>query len=175
MDVDLKRAVLAKALALIAGRELPRAALAEKLMIAVIDKVAGSGSDERYDRHSGIQVIEQVLDELVECGYVNDQRFGTLYAEHKAEAGFGPIRIEAELRRKGVDADTVMHVIDSLETDWRACAAALLRKKLKGTAVPDLKTRQKSIRYLLSRGFPLETALSVIRHSDASGADEACD
>ena len=49
-------------------------------------------------------VADEVVARFVEVGLLDDRRFAELFARSKAAAGWGRIKIERELARRGVDA-----------------------------------------------------------------------
>ena len=70
--------------------------------------------------------------------------------------GQGPIRIRAELKKRGVSAELVqLHVYDAGQ-DWHALACEVRGKKF-GDAIPaEFKEKAKQMRFLEYRGFDIE-------------------
>jgi regulatory protein len=56
-------------------------------------------------RRAGFQdsIVEQVMDEVLAVGLVDDCRFVQVYVASKRHSGWGRIRIEQELRRYGIE------------------------------------------------------------------------
>jgi len=95
--------------------------------------------------------VEELLNEFVELGWQSDQRFAESYSRSRLQKGFGPIRIQYELRERGIDA-----VVDGLfdETpDWQALLAELHDKKYGVEAPADIKERAKRVRFFQHKGF----------------------
>src|SRR3546814_2779827 len=91
-----------KARALLARREYSRRDLARRLAARGLDADA----------------IESALDRLAEQGFQNDERFAGAFARTRAAAGYGPVRIRAELLGDGIVEEQIDAALESCETDW---------------------------------------------------------
>ncbi len=132
--------VRAAALRLLARREHSRLELARKL------RQRGRPED----------LIGQVLDALAREGLLSDVRFAEQYVHARAGRGYGPVRIRAELRERGVAETDIEAALAAAEADWRQLAEAVRRKRF-GQAVPeDFPTRARQMRFLQNRGFDAE-------------------
>lgn len=97
--------------------------------------------------------IDAALQQLSSNGLLNEQRFIESYVYSRVQRGYGPVRIRAELRERGIES-----------TDWSADTAinwlklaTAARQKRYGTAAPkDFKERAKQMRFLQRRGFTSE-------------------
>jgi regulatory protein len=139
-----------KALKLLARRDHFRAELAEKL------RTRGFSEDD----------IEAALDRLAGLGLVDDQRLAGRFAELRAvDRGWGPRRLELELRKRGVDrhlAERAAHLRDELHR--RALATAV--RKVAARA-PDgwwrlFQRRERLISSLTGRGFDVDEAIAAV-------------
>ncbi|ADZ90031.1 regulatory protein RecX [Marinomonas mediterranea] len=100
--------------------------------------------------------IEEVITQLIEFNYLNEQRFAQTYIRSKAARLYGQFRIKQELKMKGVDQETISIAFDEEETDWSENAKALRHRKF-GEEVPsDFKVKSKQMRYLQSHGFSFD-------------------
>lgn len=105
-------------------------------------------------------VADEVVARFVEVGLLDDRRFAELFARSKAAAGWGRIKIERELARRGVD-DTQLEGWPSgyLEEDESETAFALAsRRHLSGK-----NDFQKLVRFLCGRGFPMGVAMDAAK------------
>jgi len=133
-------AIRQAALRHLARREYSRAELA--------DKLARKGYAE--------QAIVPVLADLVQQRLLSDERFTEAYVRYRSNMGYGPRRIEQELRQRGVAEDLIAAHLDSNDAHWLD-EVAQVRQKRFGPAVPsDYKDRAKQMRYLQYRGFTHE-------------------
>ena len=96
----------------------------------------------------------EVIESLVDDGYVDDLRYATAFARDKAHLdGWGPIKIRYMLAAKGISrqtADAALEEVDQ-ETAGRALDRLIAAKarSLEG----DPQARLKLIKYALSRGY----------------------
>jgi regulatory protein len=128
------------ALRLLARREHSRLELTRKLLQRQLSKA----------------VIETVLDDYQEQDWLSDERFAEAYARHRIEAGYGQLRITAELSQRGVSdsADTLQAM--NLQ-DWCDQAVRLRRKRFGLVDLSgQLEERLRQMRFLQRRGFTQE-------------------
>ena len=105
-------------------------------------------------------VADEVVARFVEVGLLDDRRFAELFARSKAAAGWGRIKIERELARRGVDATQLEGWPSGyLEEDESETAFALAsRRHLSGK-----NDFQKLVRFLCGRGFPMGVAMDAAK------------
>ncbi|MBD3641940.1 MAG: regulatory protein RecX [Marinobacter sp.] len=134
-DQDYK--ARAAALRLLARREHSRLELSMKLR------------QRRFENG----LIEEVLDEYEEQGWLDDHRFADVYARQRMDLGYGPLRILGELQQRGVH-----HTPECLDTmtdeDW--CVVAIrLRERRFGLSDlgEDWDAKVRQARFLNRRGF----------------------
>lgn len=98
------------------------------------------------------ELIDAALAELQQERLLSDDRFAEEFARSRRNGGYGPLRIEAELRERGVDRAPA-ELIETPEEVWVALAAAARQKRF-GAALPkDLRERNRQYRFLSNRGF----------------------
>ena len=94
---------------------------------------------------------------------LSDDRFAEAYVASRRERGYGPLRIEAELRERGIGDETIAAYLDESERDWLDRARAVREKRF-GTALPGSAAEQaKQIRFLNYRGFGSEHIRKALR------------
>lgn len=117
------------------------------------------------------EVIAGVVKKLAEYGYVDDRKFCEEYVDVYKNT-FGAYRIQAELKRLGVDGETVREVLDErLDEDTRHEAAVEAVEKYLRTHTFD---KVKLVRHMAGRGFgygEVKEALDALAVED-DGADE---
>jgi regulatory protein len=97
-------------------------------------------------------VVQQVVAELHERGFVNDERYAQQYVALHAERGHGPLRIGRELNTLGIEPALVEAALAAGE-DW-ARRARELRIRRFGLEVPtDWPGKARQARFLQYRGF----------------------
>lgn len=120
---------------LLAKREYSQVELRQKLRL------------KEYDEDE----IESALSQAVENGWQSDERFCAVFIRYRSGQGYGPRRLNQELRQKGVPDWLISQEMENAEIDWFALAERVFEKKR--PPVWDYKAKQKMWRYLISRGF----------------------
>lgn len=92
------------------------------------------------------------VDRLASEGWQDDTRFAEGLVRSRANAGYGPIRIRAELATHGLDRESIAHAMESHAGEWAQIARDVVRRRF-GDAVSDPAVRRKAADFLLRRGF----------------------
>jgi regulatory protein len=143
----------AAALRLLARREYARAELVQRL------RARGAAAD----------VVDAVLDRLAADGYLSDARFADMLV-HTRAGRYSSRAIAHELREKGVPREAAEAALEHLDgRDELAEAGALWQRRF-GEPPRDERDKARQVRFLLSRGYALGTALQVVK---AAGTKEA--
>jgi regulatory protein len=108
------------------------------------------------------------LGRLESEGLVNDATYAREYARAKADRGYGPARILAELAAKGVSRRDAELAVAQTGQDDEAVRQdrllALARKRARQLAAePPEVGRRRLVRFLLRRGFATGEVLGVVR------------
>lgn len=112
--------------------------------------------------------IELLLDRLAVQRLQSDARFAASYTRLRSGRGYGPQRIRAELRARGVDTDlvetelataTVAADVPRVEDVWR--------RKFVGRLPQDKHERARQMRFLQQRGFSLADIHTLFRRLGA--------
>lgn len=91
---------------------------------------------------------------------IDDSRFAESFVRMKLACGWGPVRLERELRQRGVELRDVPGWPDEyLEDDSVEDRA---RELIATKRVPEKNAYEKLVRFLASRGYPLGVAKSVV-------------
>lgn len=101
--------------------------------------------------------IERAIAQCQQQGYQSDERFVEQYCRYRVGQGDGPLKIRQALQQKGVANDLIKQHLDTF--DWYEHALAVYGKKFAdtGSDIRDIKTRQKQMRFMQSRGFDAES------------------
>ncbi len=139
-----------RALALLVRREHSRPELTRKLLargIAEGDAVAA-------------------VAKMAEAGWQDDVRFACSIARTRVAAGYGPLRIRAELASHGLGSETIAHAFTALadagDDDWAERARALARRRFDLDRAT-LAIQRKAADFLLRRGFDADSVRVAIR------------
>jgi regulatory protein len=125
----------AAAVALLARRDLASGALCERLTA----------------RGFAVTAAEAAVAELQREGIVNDARYAQNYVTYHAGRGQGPVRIAAELRRKGLGEALVEGALAE-GPDWAALARKVRAARF-GAPPSGWAEKARQARFLQYRGF----------------------
>ena len=104
---------------------------------------------------------ERIVSLACEKRVISDKRFVESFVRSKLSCGWGTLRIERELKQRGVDPGTISGWPDAFLGDEapyeRACEA--LRTK----RIPETNAYPKLMRYLISRGHAPDTAKQAVK------------
>lgn len=143
-------------------------------LLAVRDRSRGDLAQRLKLRFSE-EVADRVVADLAAAGYLDDLGLARRLAERFAgERGYGPARIRAELRRRGLsaqDTEAALGPADPEALRERALAAA--RRYLKDKAGPlDDRAVRRLAGHLERRGFPAESIRAIVTLSREGGVWE---
>jgi len=125
-----------RALGLLVRREHSRRELTRKLT------ARGVGADD----------AQAAVDRMTAEGWQDDARFAEQLVRSRANNGYGPLRIRAELGTHGLDREAIAAAMDGSDADWTENACDLVRRRFPG-GVDDSALRRKAADFLARRGF----------------------
>jgi len=96
--------------------------------------------------------VTSVLAGLGREAVLDDGRYAQNYVAYHAGRGHGPLRIAAELRRRGLAADLIEAAL-ATGPDWSALACKVCRAKFGLQAAASWAQRARRARFLQYRGF----------------------
>lgn len=136
-------------------------------------------SDKLAAKRVPAEVAARVLDRFEEVGLVDDGAFARTWVSHRQSAagggkGLARRALAHELRRKGVDDQTVSEALDEVDpAEEEAAARQLVRRKLRTLSRVDDQTATRRLVGMLARkGYPSALAYSVVRDElAAAGRD----
>ncbi|MGD9591165.1 MAG: regulatory protein RecX [Candidatus Berkiella sp.] len=107
-------------------------------------------------------IIREVLDDLENENLLNNMRFIGSYIRFRSAKGYGPLKICAELGKRGIDHTQIRSSEVWQETPW--CELAICaRIKRFGEAIPQEKEQRiLQARFLQYRGFTSEEIRSAL-------------
>ncbi len=107
--------------------------------------------------------IEAVVEQLAGNDFQSDERFAESFVRSRINRGYGPIRISAELRQKGVDREAVSEILPDISDDsWFEMAVEAQTRKFSGKTANDQKEKAKQMRYLIYRGYTSQQAIKAL-------------
>ena len=134
-----------KALDLLSRREHSRKELYLKLI-------------SRFESKEDINLI---LNKLEKNKLLSDSRFTEEYVQARRRKGFGPIKISAELEKRGISDSLISGQINIYE-DWDDLAQSTFQKRFPEGISKDFKELQKQKNFLSNKGFTFYQIESVL-------------
>jgi regulatory protein len=113
------------------------------------------------------EVAANTLEKLRSLNYVKDENFARNWARSKFETrGFGPKRIEQELRTKGIEQSLIRAVVRETfaEKDEAKTAKLLLAKSFKHKNFDNPKIIRRAIAFLQRRGYSNEVIFDLLKY-----------
>ena len=99
-------------------------------------------------------------------GWLSDDRFAENYLRMRVEKGYGPMRILAELKDRGVDEELIANLLRGCAVDWNEQATAARRKHFGACSHRDFKERARQARFLQQRGFSADQVRAALSTGD---------
>lgn len=96
----------------------------------------------------------------------DDQRFIESYVRSRAGRGYGPLRVAAELRQRGIAEPSIQTALAGGECDWVDAARLAYAKKFGSAGPADYRETAKRIRYLEYRGYTQEQIRAALDGTD---------
>ncbi|OGO91219.1 MAG: hypothetical protein A3F10_01415 [Coxiella sp. RIFCSPHIGHO2_12_FULL_42_15] len=133
------------ALSLLARREHSRLELKRKLQSGI-------------DAHD----LAQLLHALATEGLQSDDRFAENFVRSRRENGYGPLRIDQELKERGINNALIQKYLSLDVEDWQPLLQQAWQKKYHSSVPKNQKERARQVRFLLSRGFPQQWVMKFL-------------
>ena len=137
-----------RALGLLVRREHSRKELTRKLQARGIENEAA----------------EAAVTQLAEAGWQDDTRFAENLVRIRANTGYGPIHIRAELGTHGLDSEQIAAAMDTFEGDWTENARDLVCRRFGEAGPQELPQRRKAADLLARRGFAGDSIRQATRY-----------
>ena len=140
------------AMRLLARREHSRAELRGKLV--------GRG----FENDS----VEELLQGLEDQDLLSDERFAMSLIASRAETGYGPKRIDLELRNRGVSEELAREALAKAEVDWGQQVTDQVARKFGSDPAQTFPEWARRARYLERRGFSQDAIRLAIGNFERS-------
>ena len=97
--------------------------------------------------------VGQVLDQLAAQGLQSDVRYTEAYIHSRMQRGYGPLRIRAELKERGVSGGLIADYLSDEPDLWREQLQETHDRKYGSGRTTDRKEQAKRARFLQHRGY----------------------
>lgn len=112
--------------------------------------------------------VETAIAKLRSLNYLNDESFARNWALSRAQnQGYGPRRIEQELRTKGIGQPLIREIVRETfaQEDEEALARQLLAKRFKGQDLKKAKVLRRAATLLQRRGYSAKVIFDLLKYS----------
>lgn len=135
-----------------ARREYPATELVQKLI----------GKGATFEKAS------EVVQDLQNQNLVSDERFAEQLIRVRTNRGYGPLRIAADLRNRGVSSEMISECIDIEDPHWNDRLAIVVTKKYRNKPVQSFSEWAKRANFLKNRGYTSAQINQVLgKYSDS--------
>lgn len=110
--------------------------------------------------------IAGALDRLIDEGALDESRLAAHYVAERADKGFGPRRIRAELRDKGLADELIDRRLQPMNDTWPEVLARTHARRFGQSQPSDRSDYAKRARFLEQRGFTPDSIRRLLRFPD---------
>lgn len=107
-------------------------------------------------RFPNAELVANELVRLTDENLQSDARFAEDFLLARSNRGYGLMRVQQEMRDKGLSDSEISLAIKLAEIDWAAIAKDVYRKKYGDIPSSDLNDKAKRVRFMQYRGFDRE-------------------
>jgi regulatory protein len=135
----------------------------ERAPFEVEEKLKSFGLNQKH--------IDQILRELSEDGYVNENRFANIYAKGKFRNNkWGKIKIRQHLLFKQIPKEVAEQgIMEIPDEEYEAMIKNLIKNKCNALEEPDLFIKNNKIAsYLIQKGFEPDLVWKFLREDNPS-------
>ena len=118
--------------------------------------------EKKLSEEYAADIIARVMDMLYEYKYVDDALYALEYAKERVNAGYGPFKIEWELKGRGVEQGLIDTAMESVGADFVKAAIAALRFKYREKPILDAE-KGRAYSFLMRRGFEMDTVNEALQ------------
>jgi regulatory protein len=111
-------------------------------------------------------VVDAAIDKLRGFNFINDETFAHNWAHSRAQSqGYGPRRIEQELKTKGVVDSVVRAVVKEIfdQEGEEKRARKILEKKFSGENLQEPRALRRAVAFLERRGYSSNVIFTLLR------------
>ena len=112
------------------------------------------------------KIVEPILEKLRSLKLLDDEAFARSFAQARIEdRGYGPLRLERELRLKGIGKALVGRILDESfgRQGGKDRAQALLERRFRGKDLSNAKNLRRVISFLQRRGYRDSVIAEVLK------------
>ena len=127
----------------------------------MVDKLVGKGAD--------LEVAYSVVADLSDAGIMSDERYAKEWLRVRMRQGYGPKKIEFELKRSGVAEHVICDCLNANDPIWTDRLQLVVERKYANQAVDSFKEWARRANQLRNRGYTATQIERVLGRYDGSG------
>lgn len=112
------------------------------------------------------ETLTAALDQLTTEKLLSDERFCEAFIRSRMNGGYGPARIRAELKERGISEALITRYLDEKDGGWLERLADIIDRKFGSEPDQDLKSLAKRQRFLLQRGYTFDQIRAVLHNTN---------
>jgi regulatory protein len=125
---------------------------------------------KNYLRRLGVHssVVEPMLEKLRRLNYINDEAFARNWALSRSQhQGYGPRKIDQELRKKGVVDEIIRAVVEEIfaQENEESRARRILEKRFAGEMLQEPRMLHRAVGFLQRRGYSAKVISTLLHYS----------
>lgn len=117
-------------------------------------------------RVANFDQLQTELDQLVDENLLSDERFCDTFVRSRMNRGYGPLRIKAELKARGVAEQLISGSLHEQADSWLTQLTELVARKYGTEPAQDVKSLAKRQRFLQQRGYTFDQIRLVLKGVD---------
>jgi len=113
-------------------------------------------------------VVDAAIEKLCGFNFINDETFARNWALSRAQSqGYGPRRIEQELKTKGVVDAVIRAVVKEIfdQEDEEKRARKILEKQFSSEDFQEPRVLRRAVAFLQRRGYSSKVIFTLLRYS----------
>ena len=111
-------------------------------------------------------IINDALSDLYRSGWLSDERFVEAFLRVRSERGYGPVRIRAELKERGIDDELIAMHLDPRDSSWLRRLQGVRVKRFGAERPAEFADKARQMRFLQARGFTAEQIRVVMERGE---------
>lgn len=111
-------------------------------------------------------LIAVTLDRLQAEGALDESRLAAHYIAERADKGFGPLKIRAELQAKGLAPELIERHLQAMSDRWAEILKGVYLRRFGQTRPQDPNELARRVRFLKQRGFTSESIQRLLPDVD---------
>ena len=116
------------------------------------------------ERFCDEDLIGEELDRLVSENLQSDSRYAESFLRQRINRGYGPARIQQEMRHRGIVDANLQEALAELNPDWFSLAEHVWRRKFGSEPAADIREKARRDRFMRYRGFAGEHYQHLLDH-----------